>query len=109
MVAMRSIAAAMLVLGTQLQAHAASNETGLGRGDSPRPELGVTLEGKTVDLKDGAGKVQVVTFWATWCGPCLREIPVLEGLQRTVKDRLRVVAVNIEDRAQFRKALRAFE
>ena len=109
MVAKRLMLGASLVLCLHLPAQAAEAEGGLGPGDKARPQLGVTLDGTTVDLAEGAGKVQVVTFWATWCAPCLKEIPVLEGLQRTVKDRLRVVAVNIEDRAQFRKALRAFE
>lgn len=103
------IAGAALVLCIHLPAHASAPEKVLGRGETPHPQLGVTLDGKPVELSEGAGKVQVVTFWATWCAPCLKEIPVLEGLQRTVKDRLRVVAVNIEDRAQYRKALRAFE
>ena len=109
MVARRLLGAVTVALCIHLPAHTAAPEGALGPGDKPHPQLGVTLDGKPVELAEGAGKVQVVTFWATWCAPCLKEIPVLEGLQRTVKDRLRVVAVNIEDRAQYRKALRAFE
>ena len=103
------LVAMALVLGAHFPASASSSQGGLGAGDVPFPQLGITLNGDAVHLKEGAGKVQVVTFWATWCAPCLKEIPILEALQRTVKDRLRVVAVNIEDRAKFRKALSVFK
>ena len=40
-----------------------------------------TLEGDWVTLSDFKGKVVLVNFWATWCGPCLMEIPDLVNLQ----------------------------
>ena len=54
-----------------------------------------------------AGKVLVVTFWASWCGPCKAELPVLEGLQIAAKGNVKVVAVNIEPRETFRAVSRA--
>jgi thiol-disulfide isomerase/thioredoxin len=40
------------------------------------------LSGKTISLKDYAGKPVIVNFWATWCTPCLLEMPWLEELSR---------------------------
>lgn len=46
------------------------------------PELAFTsLEGKTVQLKEFEGKPTVVNLWATWCPPCIREMPVLHEAQ----------------------------
>ena len=80
-----------------------------GPGDTPPPGLGVTMDGSPVEVGQSAGKVTVVTFWASWCGPCRKELPMLEGLQRVAKDRVQVVAVNIEDRDQFRRVARALD
>ena len=73
-----------------------------GPGDVPPPELGVTRAGDAIDTTQFAGKVLVVTFWASWCGPCKAELPVLERLQIAAKGSVQVVAVNIEPRETFR-------
>jgi thiol-disulfide isomerase/thioredoxin len=52
------------------------------------------LDGQTVQLKDLAGKVVVVNFWATWCGPCKDEMPALERLREQL-DPARVVLLTI--------------
>jgi thiol-disulfide isomerase/thioredoxin len=84
-------------------ADAKSDAPKMKAGDIPPKSLGVTLNGDPVETTQFAGRVMVVTFWASWCGPCLREMSMLEPLQRAAKDRIKVVAVNIEDRKTFRK------
>ena len=53
------------------------------------------LTGKVVDLKELRGKVVVLNFWATWCEPCMAEMPSLERLRSRFQGRaLEVLAVN---------------
>lgn len=63
------------------------------------------LEGKQVRLSDFKGKVVLLDFWATWCGPCIRAIPHLEALHRKYKEQgLVVIGINHErDHAKVRK------
>ncbi len=42
----------------------------------------VTEDGKTVSRSDFGGKVLVLNFWATWCPPCIEELPTLDAFQR---------------------------
>lgn len=44
------------------------------------------LSGKEISLSDYKGKVVLVNFWATWCAPCIHEMPTLEKLYQTYKD-----------------------
>ena len=71
---------------------------------APDVVLGVTQTGSSVRVSDHAGKVVVVSFWASWCAPCRKELAVLDGLQVEGKGNLQVIAVNIEDRELFKKA-----
>jgi thiol-disulfide isomerase/thioredoxin len=75
-------------------------------GDTPPALLGVTRTNDEVKTTDFNGKVLVTTFWASWCGPCRAEMSALEKIQRIAKDKLQVVAVNIEDRNTFREVTR---
>src|SRR5438874_5240131 len=64
----------------------------------PAPQVGFTdVDGKPMTLADFKGKPVVINFWATWCQPCLKEMPSLERLQSNLEGRLTVAAVS-EDR-----------
>ncbi len=77
-------------------------------GDNPPLSLGQTRDGQSIETSQYVGKVLVVTFWASWCGPCKKELPILEAIQNVAgTDKIQVVAVNIEEREQFIKIARA--
>ncbi len=50
--------------------------------------------GETFTLSDYKGKVVVLNLWATWCGPCVREMPAFEKLQENYGEQVAVIAVN---------------
>lgn len=61
------------------------------------PSLRVTtVDGKTFDLADQRGKWTVVNFWATWCGPCLKEMPDLSALD-AMREHIVVIGLAYED------------
>jgi len=64
------------------------------------PKLGLAdLTGKTHRIGDHAGKVLLVSFWATWCPPCRKEMPSLARLGRNLgPEGYSVLAVNVGDR-----------
>jgi thiol-disulfide isomerase/thioredoxin len=56
-----------------------------------------TLDGKPLTLAGSRGKVVLLNFWATWCGPCRAEIPDLIALQQKYKDRLQIIGLTVDD------------
>jgi thiol-disulfide isomerase/thioredoxin len=56
------------------------------------------LDGREISPASLRGKVVIVNFWATWCGPCRAEIPDLVALQEKYKDTLQVIGIS-EDEA----------
>jgi thiol-disulfide isomerase/thioredoxin len=58
------------------------------------------LEGETLNFEDLRGKVVFINFWATWCAPCVAEMPSIDGLYKIYKDNPDVVFVmiNVENK-----------
>lgn len=76
----------------------AADAKDLAVGDVAPALLGKDRGGEAVDLAQHRGKVVIVTFWASWCGPCRRELPVLNELQARAGDQwLKIIAVNVKD------------
>lgn len=61
------------------------------------PEIGLEDQnGAQVRMSELRGKVVVVDFWASWCGPCRQEIPFLNELQAEFGDDLVIIGVNLD-------------
>jgi len=68
------------------------------RDPDPAPDIQVKdLDGKDVSLSASKGKVVLLNFWATWCGPCRAEIPGLIELQNKYKDGLQIIGMVVDD------------
>ncbi|GLQ92780.1 peroxiredoxin family protein [Dyella acidisoli] len=65
----------------------------------PAPAITLTtLDGKHIALSDLRGKVVIVTFWATWCGPCREELPLLSRYaSEHAKDGLVVLGFSLDE------------
>lgn len=76
---------------------------GTAPGDVPPDSLGHDATGKALHVQDMHGKVVLITFWASWCGYCLKELPILAGIQKIAGPaQLQVVAVSYkEDYSKF--------
>jgi len=66
------------------------------------------IDGNTFRLADQQGKVVYVTFWATWCVPCRRELPLLESMYAELKDRGLLVVGVATDPAASKSKIKPF-
>ena len=68
------------------------------RNPDAAPEFKLdALDGKPLSLATAQGKVVLLNFWATWCGPCRAEIPDLIALQQKYKDQLQIIGLTVDD------------
>jgi thiol-disulfide isomerase/thioredoxin len=78
----------------------------------PAPEIeGEDLDGKSMKLSDFRGKVLLVSFWATWCGPCMKLVPHERSLAKRLRgEPFALVGINGDvEPEQLRKALEEYE
>jgi peroxiredoxin len=71
-------------------------------GEAPRaaaPAISLkSLDGKPVTLAQHKGKVVLISFWATWCGPCQQELPKIQAIATKYADKgLVVLTVSVDD------------
>jgi peroxiredoxin len=83
------VLAMMLVLGSCRS----SEPTTVG---STAPDFTLTDGQKTVQLSQLRGKPVLLNFWATWCPPCVQEVPDLVALQQQMGDKMVVLAVSVD-------------
>lgn len=104
----RGVVAALLVtvssaFATPVRAEAAASASAASLPVlGPAPAWALTdLEGKPVGAETLKGKVVVVDFWATWCGPCVHEIPGYVALQKKHGEKgLVIVGVSVDQRGE---------
>ena len=89
--------------------------TACDRGEQPKfvnrqaPDFTVQDGDRRVALRSLRGKVVVLNFWATWCPPCVDEIPSLVKMQEQLRDQVTVLAVSVdEDEPTYRKFMRDY-
>ena len=76
---------------------------------APLPKLEVdTLSGKRIDVASYKGRVLLLDVWASWCGPCKEELPMLDAMAKRLKSKgIEILAVSVDqERANVDKFLR---
>ena len=83
--------AAVLALGMSLTANA------VGIKDAAPDFTLKSLEGENLRLKEYQGQVVLINFWASWCGPCRQEMPLLDRIHQRYQDAgFAVLGINVE-------------
>ena len=80
-------------LGSRLRGHPLEGQIA---PDFSLPVVDAAGAGDRVRLSDQRGKVVVLDFWASWCGPCRHSVPLLNGAAKRFGDKLAVYGVNSE-------------
>jgi thiol-disulfide isomerase/thioredoxin len=65
------------------------------------------LQGNQINFKDLKGKVVLLNFWATWCPPCVAELPHIKDLSADYKDKIEIVLVSNESANKVKSFLKA--
>lgn len=87
--------------GRNLVADVPDTYPALQEGDSMRDFTATLVDGSTFTLSDHKGKVILLNFWATWCGPCVGEMPAFPRLVEQFGDDLVLIAVNCNESKQI--------
>ena len=67
------------------------------------------ISGKVQSLMDIKGDITLVSFWASWCGPCRVELPTLSTLHQNFKDKgLRILAINVDSEPVNQEEINSF-
>ena len=84
--------------GTSAKSAQSGNVIRFVRNPDAAPDFKlVSIDGKPLSLAAERGKVVLLNFWATWCGPCRAEIPDLIELQRKYKDQLAIIGLTVDE------------
>jgi thiol-disulfide isomerase/thioredoxin len=67
-----------------------------------------TIDGKTFKLEDYKGKVLLVNLWATWCPPCIKEMPEIQRLSDEIKENFQAVSITNFDEENSEEQVKKF-
>jgi thiol-disulfide isomerase/thioredoxin len=67
-----------------------------------------TIDGKPFKLEDYKGKVLLVNLWATWCPPCIKEMPEIQKLSDEMKDNFQAVSITNYDEENLETSVKKF-
>jgi len=93
----RSLIAVLAVFSALLSLAASADIVG-----KPAPDFALrSMQGPSMRLSEHLGEVVVINFWATWCGPCRQEMPLLDALYGKYKQAgLVLLSVNIDENVE---------
>lgn len=104
-----------LFIGPVLAMHAQDGNLmrnrGLQVGDAVPPvhfSLLLNHTTRQAKLSEFKGKLVILDFWATWCSPCIKMIPVMDSLQTRFRDKVQFLAVTYQDEATVSKFLQQY-
>ncbi len=84
--------------GAAAKAPQSGNVIRFVRNPDAAPDFQLTgLDGKPLSLESARGKVVLLNFWATWCGPCRAEIPDLIALQERYAGKLQIIGLMVDE------------
>ncbi len=88
----------LVFLNISLLGCVTGGRSGIGPGENAPGFALKSLSGGEVSLEDLKGKLVLVNFWASWCVPCISELPSMERLYQRLKDKgFVIVAIGIDD------------
>ena len=90
------VAFLMLVIGVQCSLPPSATGT-VEVGQAAPPFNLKDLSGREVSLDQYKGKIVILDFWATWCGPCRMTMPMLDKIQEEYSGKLSVLAINLQE------------
>jgi peroxiredoxin len=97
-------AVAAVGVGVTVSLSSAARADSLRVGYRAPPATLVTLDGRRITTSDLAGQVVILTFWATWCGPCRQELPLLSAYAKQhSKDGLTILGFSLDTSEDLHK------
>lgn len=88
----------LLLLAVSISSLSGCKRQGLAPGENAPEIKAVALDGRPISLADFRGKTVLVNFWASWCGPCVLEMPALQKLHESLQAKgFSVLALAVDD------------